>query len=48
MCYLWNHKERKERRQEEELAAMGPSAEEVEQALTEALSATEDTSGEEE
>ena len=45
---LTYHNERKQRRLDEEAAAMGPSAEEVEQALTEALSANDDTSGEEE
>ena len=47
---LTYHSERKQRRLEEESAAMGPSAEEVEQALTAALSASdaEDAGGEEE
>ncbi|MEM7080710.1 MAG: DNA-directed RNA polymerase subunit beta', partial [Pseudomonadota bacterium] len=44
---LTYHKERKQRREEELLAEMGPSADEVEAALSEALSA-QDSSGEEE
>ena len=48
---LTYHKERKERKEEELVASQGPSAEEVEMALTAALSASgdaEDASGEEE
>ena len=45
---LTYHAERKRRREEEIAAVMGPSADEVEQALTEALSAQGDASGEEE
>ena len=44
---LTYHADRKRRREEELHAAMGPSADEIEQALTEALSA-QDASGEEE
>jgi len=44
---LTYHKERKERREEELTAGQGPSADEVEQALTAALSAQEDLNSEE-
>ncbi len=45
---LTYHNDRKKRREDEVLAGQGPSAEEVEQALTAALSASEDGGGEEE
>jgi len=44
---LTYHKERKERRETETLVSQGPSADEVEQALAEALSAQGNTSDEE-
>ncbi|MEQ8690045.1 MAG: DNA-directed RNA polymerase subunit beta', partial [Pseudomonadales bacterium] len=45
---LTYHAERKRRREDEEVAAQGPSADDIEAALTEALSAQDDASNEEE